>query len=227
MTEQVNGYQLYTYWRSSASYRVRIALNCKQLDYQSLPVDLIKPLTTDGIEQIKGQQKSPEYTQLNPAQLVPCLVTPNGDVLNQSLAIIEYLEERVPKPALLPSEPLKKAQVRAFALDIACDIHPMNNLRVTQFLQDKLSVAEEGKMQWYHHWLHLGFANLEKRLAQHAGHFCFANDFSMADICLVPQVYNALRFSLDMKPYANINRIYSNCLSLPEVNLAAPDKHQT
>ncbi|MBZ9612016.1 maleylacetoacetate isomerase [Rheinheimera maricola] len=207
--------KLYGYWRSSAAYRVRIALNLKQLSFENLPVHLVK----NG-----GEQHSDSYKALNPAELVPTLV--DGDFsLNQSLAIIEYLEEIYPQPALLPLEAGAKAQVRALALDIACDIHPLNNLRILQYLTGSLALTEQQKQQWILHWLHCGFTAFEQRLSASAGHFCFGDTVTLADICLIPQVYNALRFGLDMSPFPTINAVHHQCLQLAAFALAAPE-HQ-
>lgn len=207
-------FTLHTYWRSSAAYRVRIALNYKNIAYQSIPVHLIK----DG-----GEQHSEHYQKLNPNELVPTLEH-DGLVLNQSIAILEYIEAFQPSPSLLPGDISQQAHIRAFALDVAADIHPLNNLRVTQFLQGKFDISDEQTRLWYHHWLHAGFKGLEKRLRHHSGRFCFGNAFSMADVCLIPQVYNALRFKLDMTMYSNINRIYGHCISLDYVSAASPEK---
>ncbi|MDX1676628.1 maleylacetoacetate isomerase [Arsukibacterium sp.] len=206
--------KLYSYWRSSAAYRVRIALHLKQLSFETIPVHLLK----DG-----GQQHSAEYQQLNPNQLVPTYV--DGDLsLNQSLAIIEYLDEIYPEPALLPEDPVAKAQVRSLALDIACDIHPLNNLRILQYLTGPLALNEDQKTEWIHHWLHTGFNPLEQRLQTTAGEFCYGDNITLADLCLVPQMYNALRFKLDTLEYPTISRIYHHCQQLAGFALAAPEQ---
>ncbi|MEO3878559.1 maleylacetoacetate isomerase [Rheinheimera fenheensis] len=206
--------KLYGYWRSSAAYRVRIALNLKQLSFENLSIHLVK----NG-----GEQHSDSYKALNPAQLVPTLI--DGELsLNQSLAIIEYLDEMYPQPALLPEGAAEKAQVRALALDIACDIHPLNNLRVLQYLTGTLAVTEQQKQAWITHWLNTGFSALEQRLAQSAGQYCFGDSVTLADICLVPQVYNAQRFALDMTPYPYISKVYHNCMQLAAFALAAPEQ---
>ncbi|WP_456239050.1 maleylacetoacetate isomerase [Rheinheimera lutimaris] len=206
--------KLYGYWRSSAAYRVRIALNLKQLSFENLPVHLIK----NG-----GEQHSISYKALNPAELVPTFT--DGDIsLNQSLAIIEYLEEMYPEPALLPQDPAAKAKVRALALDIACDIHPLNNLRVLQYLSGTLALTDEAKTAWIQHWLHTGFNALEQRLRRSAGQYCFADTLTLADICLVPQVYNAQRFALDMTAYPIISAIHHHCQQLAAFALAAPEQ---
>lgn len=206
--------KLYGYWRSSAAYRVRIALNLKQLSFDNVPVHLIK----NG-----GEQHSDAYKLLNPAQLVPTLID-DGLTLNQSLAIIEYLDEVYPAPALLPQEPAARALARALALDIACDIHPLNNLRVLQYITGPLALTESQKLQWISHWLSTGFAALEQRLQQSAGQFCLGDDVTLADLCLVPQVYNAQRFSVDMSAYPTISTIHHNCQQLAAFALAAPEQ---
>lgn len=206
--------KLYGYWRSSAAYRVRIALNLKQLGFDNLPVHLVK----NG-----GEQHSDSYKELNPAELVPTLL--DGDFsLNQSLAIIDYLDETYPQPALLPDDVAARAKVRALALDIACDIHPLNNLRVLQYLTGPLAVTEQQKQAWITHWLNIGFTALEQRLTQCSGQYCFGDSVTLADICLVPQVYNAQRFALDMTPYPYISKIYHNCMQLAAFALAAPEQ---
>lgn len=205
---------LYSYWRSSAAYRVRIALALKALPAEVVPVHLLK----EG-----GQQKTAAYQKLNPAQLVPCLV--DADLtLNQSLAIIEYLDVLHPQVRLIPAEPLLGAQVRAFALDIACDIHPLNNLRVLQYLSGTLGIDETQKLQWIQHWLSQGFSALEQRLAQTAGDCCFGDQLTLADVVLVPQVYNAIRFQLDLSAYPQINRLYQRLSQLPAFVQAAPEQ---
>ncbi len=206
--------KLHGYWRSSAAYRVRIALNLKGLEAEHCPVHLIN----NG-----GEQHSVGYQLLNPAELVPTLE--DGELrLNQSLAIIQYLEEQYPQQPLYPAHPALRAQVMAFALDIACDIHPLNNLRVLQYLTGPLALSETQKMQWIQHWLAVGFKALEKRLQGTAGRYCFGDELSVADICLVPQVYNALRFQLDMTEYPLIRAIYQRCNELEAFQKAAPEQ---
>ncbi|GHG64095.1 putative maleylacetoacetate isomerase [Alishewanella longhuensis] len=206
--------KLYSYWRSSAAYRVRIALHLKQLGFETIPVHLLQ----DG-----GQQHHADYQLLNPAQLLPVLQDDNLS-LNQSLAIIEYLEEVYPEPALLPTDAKGRAEVRALALDIACDIHPLNNLRVLQYLTGPLALNEQQKLAWIQHWLTIGFTALEQRLSLTCGEYCYGNQISLADVCLVPQVYNALRFNLDMQSYPHIHRIYQHCQQLAAFALAAPEQ---
>lgn len=205
---------LYTYFRSSASFRVRIALNLKGLSYETAPVHLVR----DG-----GQQLLPEFRALNPDGVVPVLLD-GAQTLHQSLAIIEYLEEMYPTPALLPKAAPDRAQVRALALDVACEIHPLNNLRVLKYLKHELKVPEEAKNGWYRHWIELGFASLEKRLAASslAGDFCFGDAPTMADCCLIPQIFNAQRFDVDLSPYPAIRRIHAHCMTLDAFIKAAP-----
>ncbi|GHF98312.1 maleylacetoacetate isomerase [Thalassotalea marina] len=205
--------KLYGYWRSSAAYRVRIALNLKGINYQSIPVHLVK----DG-----GEQHKVEYAKLNPTELVPTLI--DGEVtLNQSLAIIDYLEAKFPETPLYPSELAQKAQVQAAVLDIACEIHPINNLRVQQYLVKELNVSEEQKLAWSHHWMTLGFHALEKKLAATAGKYCFGDQVTAADITLVPQIYNARRFNVDLSEFPTICRIVDNCNLLPAFISALPE----
>jgi maleylacetoacetate isomerase len=206
--------KLYSYWRSSAAYRVRIALNLKQLSFETIPVHLLK----EG-----GQQHGSAYQALNPAELVPALVD-EQTVLTQSMAIIEYLDETYPEPRLLPQDAVARAKVRALALDIACDVHPLNNLRVLQYLTRELALDETQKLQWIQHWLTLGFGALEQKLQQTAGQYCYGNDVSLADLCLVPQVYNALRFNVDLNPYPLIRQINHNSLQLAAFALATPEQ---
>lgn len=207
--------KLYDYFRSSASYRVRIALNMKHISYERLHVHLVN----NG-----GEQHQADYMNLNPQALVPTL-DENGHILSQSLAIIEYLDEICPTPALLPSNPLGRAQVRSLALMIACDIHPLDNLRVLQRLKAQFSASDEQIREWYLHWLKAGFDAFEKRLATipHKGAFCYGHEISLADICLIPQVYNAHRYHLDMTAYPLINAVYEHCMTLPAFQDAAPE----
>ncbi|GIU51006.1 maleylacetoacetate isomerase [Shewanella sairae] len=209
--------QLFGYWRSSAAYRVRIAMNLKSLVAEQVSVHLVK----DG-----GEQHSDAYVSLNAQELVPSLVINQAGkqrVLTQSLAIIEYLDEAYPDVALLPADLFDKSIVRAMAMLIACEVHPLNNLKVLQYLTGELNVDNDNKQAWYHHWLNEGFSALEKQLEQHSGTFCFGDSPTLADICLVPQVYNAKRFELDMSPYPNIERVNAHCLTLPAFINAVPE----
>ena len=206
--------KLHGYWRSSAAYRVRIALNLKGVQVEHCPVHLVN----NG-----GEQHSAAYQLLNPSELVPTLE--DGELsLNQSLAIIQYLEDSYPQTPLYPKDPAQKAAVMAFALDIACDIHPLNNLRVLQYLTGPLALSEVQKMQWIQHWLALGFSALESRLQQTARRYCFGDQVTVADLCLVPQVYNALRFQLDMTNYPQISAIYQRCNEVEAFAKAAPER---
>ncbi|XLZ70533.1 maleylacetoacetate isomerase [Massilia sp. SR12] len=206
--------KLYTYFRSSAAYRVRIALNLKGLAYDALPVHLLR----DG-----GEQLAPAYRAVNPAGLVPALED-NGIVLTQSLAIIEYLEEVHPLVPLLPQDAVGRARVRALALTIAGDTHPITNLRVLKYLKGAMGLSEEQKMEWYRHWMREGFATLEAHLERDGdmGRFSYGDTPTIADCCLVPHVFNAHRFEVDLAPYTNVARIAENCVDLPAFKAAHP-----
>jgi maleylacetoacetate isomerase len=207
---------LYSYWRSSAAYRVRIALNLKGLAYQQVPVHLVK----DG-----GQQHSAAYQALNPQGLVPLLLdgANGGARIAQSLAILEYLDEVFPAPALLPREPALRAQVRSLALHIACDLHPLNNLRVLQYLSSELGVDDAGKNAWYQHWLHKGLAAVEAGLAVFADRLSLGERPGYLEACLVPQLYNARRFNCDLDAYPRILAMAARCESLDAFQQAAPE----
>lgn len=205
---------LYGYFRSSAAYRVRIALNLKGLAYDQAPVNLVK-----------GEQRGEEFLARNPQGLVPALITDDGARLTQSLAICEYLDERYPDPALLPADAAGRARVRALAQAVACEIHPLNNLRVLKYLTGELGVDEATKMTWYRHWISEGFAALEAQLSREAGSgdFCHGDTPGLADLCLVPQVFNAERFACDLAAYPRIRRIVANCRALDAFARAAPE----
>lgn len=207
--------KLYSYYRSSAAYRVRIGLNLKGLSYDYVPVHLLK----EG-----GQQLTKAYQQINPQQLIPTLEDENG-IICQSLAILEYLEERYPNPSLLPSDLTARAWVRGFALAIACDIHPMQNLRVGKYLMHDLSISDAQKKQWVCHWVQLGFNALETQLANnpHSGDFCCGAFPTFADVFLVPQVYSAKRFEVPLEAYPRILRVYEACLKLQAFIDARPE----
>jgi len=206
--------QLYSYFRSSAAYRVRIALNLKGLACDIIPVHLLRQ---------GGEQLLPAYRKLNAAGLVPTL-TDAGAVLTQSLAIIEYLDEVHPLPPLLPAGPLARARVRALALSIACDTHPLNNLRVLRYLTDTLKVSEDDKNAWYRHWCEQGLAALETSIIREdrAGAFCYGETPTMADCCLIPQIFNAQRFQCDLARMPTLLRIYRHCMKLPAFIAASP-----
>ena len=207
--------KLYSYFRSSASFRVRIALAMKGLSYDYIPVHLIK----EG-----GQQFAPDYKALNPASLVPALQEDAGSVLTQSLAIIEYLEETRPEPPLLPKNAAGRARVRALALSIACEIHPLNNLRVLGYLTKTLGVSEEQKNAWYRHWVETGLATVEAMLAEDArtGTFCHGETPTLADVVLVPQIFNAQRFNCRLDHVPTVMRIHERCLTVPAFARSVP-----
>lgn len=206
--------RLYTYFRSSAAYRVRIALNLKGIDYQAVPVHLVR----NG-----GEHKSADYLALNPQGLVPALET-DGQVLTQSLAIMEYLDETHPDPALLPADALGRARVRAIAQAIACDIHPVNNLRVLQYLGGTLGLDQAAKDTWYRHWVQTGLQAVEAMLAadRRTGAFCHGDQPGLADCCLLPQVFNARRFNCDLTMLPTIMNIADRCGKIDAFNQAAP-----
>lgn len=204
---------LYTYCRSSATYRVRIALNYKGLAYEPHFVHLL----AEG-----GQQRKPDYLGINPQGLVPAL-RDGQRVLTQSLAIIEYLEETHPQPRLLPEDPWARAQVRALALTVACDIHPLNNLRVLRYLQQNLDVGEQAKQAWYSHWIGEGFLAVEAQLARHdSGPYCIGQSVTLADVVLVPQVFNAFRFDCPMEEFPRIRAVYDACMAVAAFRDASP-----
>lgn len=206
--------KLYTYFRSSAAYRVRIALNLKGLPYEAVPVHLVR----DG-----GQQKTPAYREKSPLGIVPALETECG-VLTQSLAIIEWLDDTRPQVPLLPADADGRARVRAIAQTIACEIHPLNNLRVLGYLTKTLGISDEQKNVWYRHWMQEGLAAVEKLLANdpRTGTFCHGETPGLADCCLVPQVFNARRFGCPLEGFPTILRIVAACEELEAFRQASP-----
>ncbi len=209
---------LYGYPLSSASYRVRIALNLKGLEAAAV---------TKRLRQ--AEHREADFLELNPQGFVPALALENGVVLTQSLAIIEYLEEMHPHPPLLPQAPAARARVRSLSQIIACDVHPLNNLRVLQYREAQLRLDQSARDAWYHHWIHAGFAAFEQALARDSstGRFCHGETPSMADVCLVPQVFNARRFAVNLSPYPRIVAIDSACRELPAFAAAAPERKPT
>jgi len=206
--------KLYSYFRSSAAFRVRIALNLKKLDYETAAIHLRR-----------NEQTKPDYCGVNPQGLVPALED-GGQTLIQSLAIIEYLDEIHPEPPLLPNDPADRARIRALADIVACDIHPINNLRVLRYLTHQLGHDEAVIGHWYNHWISAGFAAIEPLLARDArtGTFCHGDAPSLADVALVPQVVNAERYRLDLAPYPALTRIYENCMRLDAFIAAHPSR---
>lgn len=204
--------KLYSYFRSSAAYRARIALNLKDIAYETISVHLTK----DG-----GHNLRPEFRAINPQMRVPVLVTPGGDRLIQSLAIIEYLDETYPNPPLLPKDPIARAKVRALAELIACDIHPLNNVGPLRYLKNTLHQEQSAIDAWYHHWVMAGFEPLEALME--AGPYTCGNEVTLADICLVPQVYNARRLKVPLDKFPKILAAEAACLALPAFDRARPE----
>lgn len=203
---------LHGYWRSSAAYRVRIALNLKRVDYRLVTHDLRE-----------GDQRAPDYRALAPIGLVPALETDDGQILTQSLAILEWLEERYPDPPLLPGNASARASVRAMASLIACDIHPINNLRVLNALREELGAGKEAIRKWIARWIGDGFAALEVMASGHGQRFCFGDTPTFADCCLVPQIYNARRFGMDLDAFPTLVAIEANCQAIDAFIKAAPE----
>lgn len=208
--------KLYNFFRSSASYRVRIALNLKGVPYEYIPIHLRRG---------GGEHHTPAYRAMNPQELVPTLED-GGHFFTQSLAIIEYLEERYPEPALLPRDPVNRATVRSMALGVACEIHPLQNTRVVSYLRDVLHHSDEEINTWIRHWVTLGLAALEQKVlaVPHRGRFCFGSTPSLADIFLVPQLYNARRFGCDLSVCPTLVQIDAACCALPAFANAAPEQ---
>jgi maleylpyruvate isomerase len=208
--------KLYGYFRSSASYRLRIALALKNISHENAYIHLLR----NG-----GEQLAAEFRKLNPQALVPIL-DDDGTLLIQSMAIIEYLEETHPQPPILPKTPAERARVRGLAQVIACEIHPLNNLRVLKYLGKEMNQPEEARNQWYHHWVALGLEALEGLLAGHprTGRFCHGDTPTLADICLVPQIFNAQRLKCPLDAYPTVMRIFDNCMTLPAFDSTQPMK---
>ena len=204
--------KLYSFFRSSAAYRVRIALNLKNLAYETLPVHLVK----DG-----GHNKRPEFRAINPQMRVPALVTANGEILIQSLAIIEYLDETHPQPPLLPRDPIARAKARALADLIACDIPPLNNVGPLRYLKNAMGQAQSAIDAWYHHWILDGFEALEALIG--SGPYACGDEVTIADICLVPQIYNARRLKVPLDKFPKINAVDAACMRLAAFDRARPE----
>ena len=194
--------ELYNYFRSSASWRVRIAMALKGLDYDYLPVHLVKK-----------EQSTPEFVSVSGTGLVPLLVTGDGQRLHQSLAIIEYFDETVPEPPLLPRDAAGRARVRALAQDIACEIHPLNNLRVLQYLTGSLGASEDAKGAWIRHWAEVGLEVVERQLAAQPATFCHGETPGLADCALIPQVFNAQRFKCRLDHVPHVMRVHATCMA--------------
>lgn len=211
----MTGVLLHDYYRSSAAYRVRIALNLKGVEYQRHQVNLAE-----------GEQRNPAYRSLNPQGFVPMLEI-DDHRLTQSLAIIAYLDATRPEPPLLPKSPVDAAQVRAMALTVACDIHPLNNLRVLKYLSNELDQPQEARDAWYRHWVTDGLEALESMARTSAGDFLFGDTVTLADICLVPQLYNARRFAVTVADFPTLRRVDENANALGSFALAHPDRQET
>jgi maleylacetoacetate isomerase len=203
--------KLYSFFRSSAAYRVRLALSIKGVEHETITLNLPQ-----------GEHRAPDFVALNPHRTIP-VIDDDGVVLMQSLAIIEYLDARYPEPRLIPQDPLKRARVQAFAQVIACEIHPLNNLRVLRHLRSELGLDEERVSAWVRHWIGESFVSLEALLSESAGRYCFGDELTLADVCLVPQMYNARRFGCDLTPFPSIVRVTEALRALPEFARAAPE----
>ncbi|MFO1257627.1 MAG: maleylacetoacetate isomerase [Gammaproteobacteria bacterium] len=206
--------RLYDYFRSSAAFRVRITLHLKGIAYEQVPIHLLK----EG-----GIQHQAHYHAINAQELIPALVLDSGETLTQSIAIIEYLEAIHPSPSLLPTDLIQKAKVRAIANMVACDIHPLNNLRVLQYMKNNLHMTEDQKNAWYQHWIQTGFRAIEEMLPQHDDSFAFGESPTLADVCLVPQIYNAIRFKCETNNFPKLQRIYENAFAHPAISRAFPE----
>lgn len=212
--QMAENYKLYGYYRSSTSYRVRILANLKNIDIELVDVNLIK----NG-----GEQHLPEFRALNPQGIVPVLQLPNGDVLTQSPAILEYLDAIFPQQPMMPIDLIARAKIQAMMNLIACEIHPVNNLRILKYLKGTLDIAQGDVDIWYKHWVVEGFDALEKLVGDQG--FCFGNNLTMADIYFMPQLYNARRFEVDLSPYPKLLKIEAQCNKIDAFIAAHPDKH--
>jgi maleylacetoacetate isomerase len=204
--------KLYSYYRSSAAFRVRIALNLKGIDYETVAVNLTK----DG-----GHNRRPEFRAVNPQMRIPALVAPSGDVLIQSPAIIEYLDEIQPEPPLLPKDPIARAKARALADIVACDIHPLNNVGPLRYLKNEMHQEQSAIDAWYHHWVTVGFEALEALVTP--APYAAGKDVTLADVCLIPQVYNARRLKVPLDKFPKILAVEAACLALPAFDRARPE----
>lgn len=213
---KISSMKLYSYWRSSAAYRVRIALNLKDIECEY-----------DYVHLVKNDQQSPDYKSKNPQGLVPALELSDGRILTQSLAIIDYLDQSFDGLKLLPNDPFEKARIQAFAQAISCDIHPVNNLRILNYLSNEFAIEDQQKATWYRHWVMEGFQALETSISTTSnGKFCFGETPSLADICLIPQIYNANRFKVDMTAYPTLSKINDHCMTLAAFKQASPEAQQ-
>jgi len=206
--------KLFSYFRSSAAYRVRIALNLKQIEVETVSINLVS-----------GDQNSDAYVAINSQGLVPSLELDDGRLISQSLAICEWLEVNYPSPSLIPNDSYLAAQVRACALTIACDIHPVNNLRVLKYLESELGASNDQKNTWYQHWVEEGFNAIEQTIS--GGPYCFGSEPTLADLCLVPQVFNAVRFKVDMTKYPKISAVNAHCLEQQSFISASPENSRS
>ena len=206
--------KFYSYFRSSTAYRLRIALNLKN----------VTPLETVFVNLKTGEQHSDSFKAINPAAAVPAFELTDGTIITQSMAMLEWLDETYPQKTLLPVDKTSRAKVRAFSNAIATDMHPVNNLRVLQYVTGEMGLSDEHRSQWMHHWMHKGFEVCEAMVENHNHSFCYAETPTMADICLIPQIYNALRFKVDMASYPKLMKIYNHALKHPAFAAAMPEK---
>ena len=204
--------KLFGYWRSSATYRVRIALALKEIDYEYCPVDLLK-----------GEQRTDSYLAKNPAALVPALETDDGAIVTQSLAIMEYLEDAAPQPSIMPDDPVARGHARAIAATLACEAQPFMNLRIQKYLKEQIGLDADAMSAWLNHWPGGAMAAAEKLVAAYGGEFCVGDKPTIADCCLAPQVFGALRFNIDMSAMPRLQSVYERCMSLPAFEKARPE----